>query len=112
MSAPQISLITVYVAFSVHGTNSFITASTTVPADGLLAFLDSLESQGFTVVKSRRPDAKSNEVKLHWNKLLRQEDSKPYTAPSWILRRFRQLAEVGWTVDSKKFKEYHYPKKL
>lgn len=95
-------MIKVYVAFSIHGTNAFITASTTV---------NKIEDLGreFTEVRSRRPDYKSEDgIKLHWNALL-TEKKQPYKSAAWVLNRFNILQRNGWVVDKKAFLERHYP---
>lgn len=100
--------VSFYVAFSVHGTNTFITASRKVPASEAASFLQTLETKGFTSMASRRTDFnRAKEVKLHWRKLM-TEAGLPYKSPPWIIRRFKELATDGWTIDNKKFIERHF----
>lgn len=93
-----------YIAFSIHGTNAFITATTEI---------NDLKNLGsdFTEVKSRRPSYKSEDgVKLHWEQLLNQK-GKPLRGPATVLQRFKELSKYGWTVDKEAFVKRHYPGK-
>lgn len=94
----------VYIAFSIHGTNAFITATTEIKDVKHLG-------HGFTVVKSRRPDYKPEDgVKLHWEQLLNQKGD-PLRSPAAVLNRFKELSKYGWTVDKEAFVKRHYPSK-
>lgn len=100
-------MIKVYIAFSIHGTNQFIIAKNEV--DGVVAtFLnngngwqprDSLAGE-FRRVQSRRPgyNEQRDGMKLEWDRLISTKTKKPYTNPAWVLRRFAELANAGWTV--------------
>lgn len=92
-----------YIAFSIHGTNCFIRATTT---NERLA----LANPGFTVAHSRRADfQKDRETKIHWDKL-NKLDGKPHTSPLWVMRRFKELKELGWVIDDAAFRHKHFSK--
>lgn len=97
-----------YVAFSIHGTNAFITASRRIPTTELPKTLQDLEAEGFTRVWSRNP--RSIGVKLHWNKLQNKKTGQPYVSPAHILRRFNELRDLGWGVTTQKFTFKHWKK--
>lgn len=96
----------VYIAFSIHGTNAFITASRELPHDDV-----SRLGGDFTVVKSRRPghDPKKDGVKLEWRALMTAE-GKPLRSAALVLNRFNKLGQEGWTIDKSKFVDRHYRK--
>ena len=86
-----------YIAFSIHGTNTFITAQR-----------DAMDlKEGFTVATSRRPSKTDAETKLHWDKLITKKGT-PLRSPAMILHYFNQLAMEGWTVDKQNFINRHY----
>jgi hypothetical protein len=95
-----------YIAFSIHGSNTFITANREVPHNDL-----SKIGGEFTVIPSRRAGAnvETDGVKLGWSRL-NTKDGKPLRSPALILRAFNELAEQGWTVDKQKFIDRHYKK--
>lgn len=98
-----------YIAFSIAGTNTFIIAKKEVP--GLPLTPKALEAQGFTIAQSRRPNynAQRDGIKLHWDKLVSTKTKKPYTNPSWIIRRFAELQNLGWEVINRpKFTEKNF----
>lgn len=83
-----------YVAFSIHGTNKFLVATKRMDATS-----DELYAQGFVRQASRRNNyMPSDGIKLHWDKLTRKVDGKPYTNPAWVSRRFKELVAAGWTM--------------
>lgn len=86
-----------YIAFSIHGTNKFKVATLKIvgTADAALARL----GPGFKVAQSRRPvyDVRKDGIKLHWDKLVRQ-DGTPIQDPGWVTKRFNQLKAQGWTL--------------
>lgn len=93
-----------YIAFSIHGTNCFISAST--EKDSVVAKTEGLRRAG-----SRRPNYKSDqEAKYTWDKL-NKKDGNPHTSPAWVLRRFNELKKLGWVVDDQRFREKHFGKK-
>ena len=102
-----------YVAFSVHGTCCFISASKRIHGDNKEFYLDQLNKAGFVVAYSRRPNRLTNEIKLHWNKLTTKK-GEPYINPSWILRRFNELeVNHGFIVDKtsrENFVKTHFKK--
>lgn len=94
----------VYIAFSIAGTNAFITAVNEFNS------IQSL-SPGFSVVNSRRPNYKPEDgIKLHWDLLLNQ-NKEPLRGPATVLQRFKELSKCGWTVDKEAFVKRHYPGK-
>jgi hypothetical protein len=118
MNAP--SDTTLYIAFSISGTNTFITASRVLSAKefpGLpLAARISAESSALTAtlgmspVRSRRPGFDpSKEIKLQWSRL-NTKAGKPLRSPPLILNRFNQLRDLGWVVDSTAFVAKHWKK--
>lgn len=86
-----------YIAFSIAGTNKFTVATFTVigTPEAALARL----GPDFTTAQSRRPayDVKTDGIKLHWNKLMRQ-DGTPIQDRGWVTKRFNQLKVKGWTI--------------
>lgn len=83
-----------YIAFSIHGTNKFIVATKRMTES-----VYDLHKQGFVRQPSRRNSYKpSDGIKLHWDKLTRMVDGKPYTNRAWVSRRFKELVAAGWTV--------------
>ncbi len=98
---PNGDRVKVYVAFSVHGTNSFAKAEKYVTQDELAALL----KNGFTKVTSRDPrNTGGTDVKLHWNSLTNKTTGQPYRSRTWVMRRFEELAAQGWTIDISDFK--------
>lgn len=94
----------VYVAFSIAGTNAFITANKVVKN-----FDPAKLPEGFKVTQSRRPnyDAAKDGIKLSWDRL-NTKDGKPLRSVPMILGRFAELAKDGWTINKKAFVEKHY----
>lgn len=96
-----------YVAFSIHGTCCFISASieSDKPHDVLLP--------GSKIVPSRDPYRKDKEaIKLHWDGLTRKKDGKPLTSPIYVIMAFKQLKRMGWTLhDRDKFVNRHWGEK-
>lgn len=89
-----------YIAFSIHGTNTFITASRN--------FDDAKDLKPeFTVATSRRPNKTNAETKLHWNKLI-TKTGNPLRSPAMILHHFNQLEKDGWNINKRNFINYHY----
>ena len=86
-----------YIAFSIHGTNTFITANKE---------LENLTPE-FSIIQSRNPDANRSYTKLLWNKLITKKGI-PLRSPAMILHHFNQLEKEGWTVNKQGFINYHY----
>jgi hypothetical protein len=100
--------VSIYVAFSIHGTNAFITAVKVVPKQDLSKELSALAINNLFAAKSRREDFnKDTEVKLHWSSLLTQQ-GKPLRNPSIVLHRMRKLAAHGFTLNETEFLARHF----
>jgi hypothetical protein len=96
----------VYVAFSIHGTCAFITATKN--------HMDIKDlPKGFTLATSRRPshEPEKDGHKLHWDRLLKA-DGQPLRSAPMIMSCFNDLEKNGWTVDKKKFIDRHWKKKV
>lgn len=102
-----------YIAFSVHGTNSFITAVMETKDFQLSKDKKKVKigKREFDVAQSRRPDydLKKDGYKLHAQDLL-TKDSKPTRSVPMILRFFNNLAKEGWKIDKNHFVYNHYVK--
>lgn len=91
-----------YIAFSVHGTNTFIRASKDTTdyestEDGLL-----LEGVVYKKVRSRLPNAPKDRTKLH-HPLLNNKDGSPTRSKTKILQVFNQLQKQGWKIEGKEY---------
>lgn len=92
----------VYVAYSIHGTNAFITANRKVDSlppkeDGPGVIVDGLTfSFGQSRTKSLRNATK-----------LLAEDLNGKQTPETVLTYFGKLQELGWKVDDKAFRKRH-----
>jgi len=96
-----------YIAFSIHGTNTFIVAV----HDKLN--LDKLP-QEFTKVDSRRDnhDPVNDGQKLHWSGLISKTTGKPFKSPPTVLNRFSKLQAMGFTIIGRKeFTQKHFRNK-
>jgi hypothetical protein len=109
----------VYVAFSIHGTNTFITATMkSQTPDQIEEILDSHQSMNkfstesmFKIDKSRRPGFDSKkEVKLSFS-LLNNKDGTPTKSKTKVMQAFKELEDMGWTVDKEEFVRKHWPSK-
>jgi len=96
-----------YIAFSVHGTNAFISATS--------KSVDLTSGSGFTIGKSRRgcvatdrPFDSVNETKILWDKLNYKDGRGPHINPSHILKLFKRLERMGWKIHDYKFRHHHY----
>lgn len=110
---------TFYIAFSVHGSHAFITATKkimlNVPESNdpsmdpkMRAELENLGKHGFRLTRSRRPGYNSNvEMKLHWDRLTTQE-GKPLRSAPIVLQRFKELEALGFVVNKESFVQKHY----
>ena len=89
-----------YVAFSIEGTNAFITANGNVIPR---------HCGTFTPVSSRRPKANvaTDGTKLHWSKLT-TKSGKPVRSVPLVLQLFKILEKNGWKVNKDKFIKRHY----
>lgn len=97
----------VYIAFSIAGTNTFITARKEMSAEEALALTGAPE---FFYKNSRRPGfAPAKELKMGWTKLNRA-DGSPMQNPIWVVRRFNELAKDDWTIDKTKFVQRFFSK--
>lgn len=86
-----------YIAFSIAGTNCFVTAQKTG---------HKLEDEkDFSLAKSRRPDFDPRQgIKLNYAGLM-HSSGKPHSDPHWVMRVFRKLETLGWKVDDVQFKQ-------
>jgi hypothetical protein len=85
-------MVKTYIAFSIHGTNSFIVATKSFQSEK--KFKDFLEqNKDFKIVVSRRDDYKEEDdgVKLSWTGLLNKETSQPYISSSSVFKKFVEL---------------------
>ena len=91
-----------YIAFSIHGTNTFIRASKVTTdyestEDGLL-----LEGVVYKKVMSRRQNVPDDRTKLH-HPLLNNKDGSPTRSKTKILQVFNQLQKQGWKIEGKEY---------
>ena len=104
----------VYVAFSIAGTKTFITASLKQQAQKQIEELLEAKKPGepslFSLVKSRRPGFDdSKEIKLSFS-LLNNKDGTPTKSKIKVLQAFKTLEDMGWTIDRAAFVKYHWSK--
>lgn len=101
-----------YISFSIHGTNTFITASR--EEKDFENLLHAIAAGGgntgeFSPIKSRRENYNPNiERKIHWTKLNRVKDNQPQTSPSHVIKLFKRLERQGWKIEDRAFRKYHY----
>jgi len=93
-----------YIAFSIHGTNSFIVATRSMTEK---EYKEHMASRMLFPLTSRLPKPLPGHTKLGWTRL-NTKDGTPLRSPPLILSRFSELAKNGWTVDKEKFVEKHY----
>lgn len=98
----------IYVAFSIHGTSTYLFASKEVGPEYKVP-------EEFTVVESRNP-IKAGGItytKYHWSKLMTKK-GEPLRCASVILHRFRKLEkEYGFEISPQsyeRFKKLHFCK--
>ena len=108
-----------YIAFSIYGTNAFITATKSFTSKDLLSGL----GPEFKIVKSRREDYDpiKDGVKLEWSELLvnqtitdalgKQTILRPMRSPMQVVAKFKLLESQGWVVDKTAFVKRHWKKK-
>lgn len=101
--------VTMYIAFSIHGTHAFITATRDVARSKLADTLAEMYQKGITVsVASRRPSFDSSkEIKLRWTGL-QTKTGTPLKSPPLVVQRFKQLEAEGWTVRRDTFVSRHW----
>lgn len=111
-NAPNSNEMQVYVAFSIHGTNCFITANKNFPYGNWKIVDDDLGEDQYEIVQSRdfsnRAQPRTFKVQLTQ---LNTKSGNPLRSPSWIANRFSQLEEKGWIVDREKFFALHFDSK-
>jgi len=104
-----------YVAYSINGTNCFITAKINtknvkvkpVKNEPIKYKIGSFE---FTQANSRRPDYKLEDgIKLHSNRLLTKSGKPLHSAPM-VVKFFNELEAEGWIVDKAFFVFNHWVK--
>lgn len=88
------------VAFSIHGSKTFIVATKELNVAKLPV--------GFMIVESRDP--KATGVKLQWEELLTKTGA-PLRSPTHVIARFKKLEAMGWKVDKAAFLAKYWPKK-
>ncbi|MDD2879732.1 MAG: hypothetical protein PHQ58_04800 [Rhodoferax sp.] len=94
----------VYIAFSIHGTNCFITATKEI---GSIAELPS----GMVRVVSRRKNYDpATDWKVNWDGLLTKKGT-PYRSHIRVMQRFNELESQGWAVDKTAFLNKFFKKK-
>lgn len=102
-------LLEYYIAFSIHGTNCFISANKTCSpsTDGKTVIID---DEKFTIGKSRRDNfSAGKECKLiHAD--LSNKDGKPTRCPKKVMKFFNKLKSKGWNVSSDDFVKKHWKK--
>lgn len=104
-----------YLAYSIHGTNCFITAKKEVNHIKLdVPGKESVEIKigkfSFTTIKSRRPGYKLEDgIKLHSSRLL-TKNGQPLKSPAMVVKFFNELAADGWEVDKAFFVHNHWTK--
>jgi len=91
----------VYIAFSIHGTNVYITANRKLDIEDI--------KEGFSFANSRNPFKTNSDTKLHWDKLITKK-GQPLRSPALILHFFKELEKDGWIVDKQNFVKRHYCK--
>lgn len=101
-----------YVAFSIHGTNQFITASvfthdfTMREENGVKKV--TVKGMVFTEARSRRFDyKKENGLKLHHDRL-KTKEGKPSRSPPMVVKFFNELEAQGWVVVKEAFIQKHW----
>ena len=104
-----------YIAFSIHGTNVFITA--VVETDDYFYNEEKNTYQvlgdKYAILESRRPDynVKTDGIKLGARGLNSVYKNIPLRCPRRIMKFFNHLEKAGWTVNKDAFKEKFFPKK-
>lgn len=101
-----------YLAFSIHGTNKFVTASIEtdeykINQDGKVVEIGGLS---FKKALSRRENYKETDgMKLHSDRLL-GKTGEPLRSPPMVIRFFNELEKKGWKVDKAGFIQKHWKK--
>lgn len=102
-----------YIAFSIHGSNAFITATKEtdkfiLSEDGKKFSIDGLE---FNLGYSRDPNYNFQKqgYKLLSDRLL-TKDRKPLRSHPMILKFFNELEDLGWEVTKDRFLQKHWKK--
>ena len=98
----------VYMAFSIHRTNAFITANKIIEVPDILFGEIEIDGLKFTTARSRTQSLRGATKLLSSN--LNNSKGSPTTDPEQVLEFFTKLGELGWTVDSDRFKEKHKTK--
>lgn len=94
----------VYIAFSIHGTNCFITATREIASMAELP-------KGMVRVVSRRVNYNpTTDWKIQWDGLLTKA-GVPYRSHIKVLQKFNQLEAEGWTIDKTAFLNKFFKKK-
>ena len=88
-----------YIAFSIHGTNAFLIAGT--DSDEAVS-----KTSDLTRTDSRLPMDEQTGTKYLWSKLNNKKTGKPYENPGQVIKRFRELAKIGWKIDEDSYKAF------
>jgi len=97
-----------YIAFSIHGTNTFLVA--TKEAKDIKAL-----GNEFRAAASRRPNLtiEKDGQKITWNGLM-TKSGEPHKSHIYVLGKFYELGRMGWEINQEslnKFKTKHFSKK-
>lgn len=104
-----------YLAYSIHGTNCFVTAKKEmnhikINVGSKAPVEVKIGAFYFTTAKSRRSDYKLEDgIKLHSSRLL-TKNGQPLKSPAMIVKFFNELAADGWEVDKAFFVHNHWAK--
>lgn len=98
----------VYVAFSIHGSNTFITANKVIERPKPPTGSTKIDGVTFTVGNSRTSSLR-DATKLLTDELL-DANRRPLTDAQKVYDFFMRLAGLGWTVDAKRFEQKHKSK--
>lgn len=102
-----------YIAFSIHGTNTFVTASININSNSDSSKSDLIQIGKFTFSKvhSRRSTYKPTDgIKLHSDRLL-TKTGKPMKSHQLILKFFNELRDDGWVINKEAFIAKHWKQK-
>lgn len=101
-----------YIAFSINGTNCFITAERIIKSNIPLGNDVHIDGIRYIGVPSRRPKWTPNDgIKLFCEELC-SKSGNPLRSPPAILKVFNKLEKNGWTIKNKdNFIKRHWNKK-
>lgn len=99
----------VYAAFSIHGSNTFITANKKVELPKRPTIHSKLQIDGidFKVGKSRTSSLRDG-IKLVSDELnVQGEPAKPTEDPQQVIAFFTRLENLGWSITDETFRHRH-----